>query len=327
MKVGLDHDRILDKALKQALGARTDVPASDACLDAETLAAWIDDGLDPASIAQAEAHVSSCARCQALVGGMARGAPEVPVSGHLRSSFWRWWLAPVAAAAAATLVWMVVPDARYTAPPTPPTAEVAQAPSERFVNEPQSPAPLSAPPPAAVSPRPTEDALRRETAAAVEARKNLDPTVSTEAAARSAKPTTDAQEQRAAPAQSPTFRADLTAARDVASPDPRVRWRISAGGVVDYTADDGRTWERAATDVPTEIVAGSSPAPQVCWLVGQRGLVLVSTDGRTFARVSTPVEADLVGIHASDARIAVVTAGDGRVFQTDDGGRTWRLRQ
>jgi hypothetical protein len=303
------------------------VPASDACLDAETLAAWIDDGLDPAAVAQAEAHVSSCARCQALVGGMARGAPEVPVSGHLRSSFWRWWLAPVAAAAAATLVWMVVPDARYTAPPTPPTAEVAQAPSERFVNEPQSPAPLAAPPPAAVSPRPTSDA-RRETAAAApaEARKTLEQTVSTEASARSAKPTTDAQEQRAAPAP-PTFRADLTAARDVASPDPAVRWRIRAGGVVDYTPDDGRTWERAATGVTTEIVAGSSPAPQVCWLVGPGGLVLVSTDGRTFARVSTPVEADLVGIHASDARTSVATAGDGRVFQTDDGGRTWRLRQ
>ena len=43
----------------------------DACLDAETLGAWTDGGLDPAAMAAAEAHVSNCARCQALVGTMA----------------------------------------------------------------------------------------------------------------------------------------------------------------------------------------------------------------------------------------------------------------
>jgi photosystem II stability/assembly factor-like uncharacterized protein len=113
----------------------------------------------------------------------------------------------------------------------------------------------------------------------------------------------------------------------VMSPDPLVRWRIGPSGVVDYTADGGRTWARAATGVTTEIVAGSSPAPEVCWLVGRGGVVLVSHDGRTFARVSVPAEMDLVGVQASDARTAVVTTADGRAFQTADGGLSWRPRE
>ena len=187
MKAGLDNDRLLDKALKQALAVPTDVPPSEACLDAETLAAWMDDGLDPAAVALAEAHVSSCARCQALVGAMTRSAPEVPVSGHAPSSFWRWWLAPVAAAAAATVVWMVVPDQRGPAPLNPPAEEVAQAPSTGDVAEPLPPASLSAPPPPAVAPgRPAEDTQRQERAADAsavrESSKRIGETRSTESA-------------------------------------------------------------------------------------------------------------------------------------------------
>ena len=43
-----------------------------ACLDAETLGAWTDGGLESRAMAAAEAHVSSCARCQALVGTIAQ---------------------------------------------------------------------------------------------------------------------------------------------------------------------------------------------------------------------------------------------------------------
>jgi hypothetical protein len=322
VNAGRDRDRTLDQALKQALGGRADVPASDACLDAETLAAWMDEGLDPAAAALAEAHVSSCARCQTFVAAMARTAPDVPVRGHARSSVWRWWLAPVAAAAAATVVWMVAPEQRVTAPPPAPREEVAQAPSTGFVTEPPPPASLvTPPPPPADAPRPPDGTAARESS------ERVDEMASKEAAARSRTQSADAQERPAQPAPSTAFRVDLTAARDVASPDPAVRWRIGANGAVDYTADGGRTWERVSTGVTTEIVAGSSPAPEVCWLVGPGGLVLVTSDRRTFARVSAPVEADLAAVQASDARTAVVTAVDGRAFVTEDGGRTWRRRE
>ncbi|HUE86525.1 MAG TPA: hypothetical protein VMO26_10645 [Vicinamibacterales bacterium] len=333
MKAGHDRDRTLDEALKQALGARADVPPSDACLDAETLAAWMDEGLDPGAVALAEAHVSSCARCQALVGTMARTASEVPVSGRARSSFWRWWLAPIAAASAAATLWMVVPDERYTAPPPPAhVGEPAQAPSPNlFVPEPQTPASPSAPPPPAVSPRPSEVAPRSGAPAGVspanESSTRVGKTASTETAARSRTQSADAREERAAQAESMALRAELPAAREIVSPDPAVRWRIGVSGAVDYTADGGRTWERVSTGVTTEIAAGSAPSRDVCWLVGHGGLVLVSSDGRTFVRIPAPVHVDLAGVQASDARTAVVTAADGRVFQTDDGGLTWRPRE
>ena len=64
-----DRDRILEQALKHELRAAGTPPAG-ACLDAETLGAWTDGGLDPAAMAAVEAHVSTCARCQALVGTM-----------------------------------------------------------------------------------------------------------------------------------------------------------------------------------------------------------------------------------------------------------------
>ena len=81
-----DRDRILEQALKHELRA-AGTPPADACLDAETLGAWTDGGLDPAAMAAAEAHVSNCARCQALVGAMTQEragtaapapAPEAP---------------------------------------------------------------------------------------------------------------------------------------------------------------------------------------------------------------------------------------------------------
>jgi hypothetical protein len=328
---GRDRDRTLDKTLRHALAGGTDAPASGACLDAETLAAWLDDGLDPEAVARAEAHVSSCVRCQALVGAMVRTAPVVPVGGAARSGFWRWWLAPVAATAAAVTLWMVVPaESPRPVAPEPPAQETAQAPTAGVAEVPPvseqaetRSAPPASPP---VASRPAEQAARQEAVADASASnaKRTRETVSTEGAARSLKSSADVSEQPTALAQS-RFIAEVSPV--VMSPDPLVRWRIGPSGVVDYTADGGRTWARAATGVTTEIVAGSSPAPEVCWLVGRGGVVLVSHDGRTFARVSVPAEVDLVGVQASDARTAVVTTADGRVFQTADGGLSWRPRE
>jgi hypothetical protein len=97
------------------------VSANHAHLDAETLAAWMDGGLDASSSAAAEAHVSNCERCQAMVAvfvrteaaGTLHAAPGTQAPGTL--SLWRWWLAPIAATAAAVTIWMVMPP--QTAPP------------------------------------------------------------------------------------------------------------------------------------------------------------------------------------------------------------------
>jgi hypothetical protein len=127
-------------------------------LDAETVAAWIDGGLDAATLAAAEAHASNCDRCQALLATVARTLPvdgigdlKGAVSGtgqEERVSGWSWkWLTPIAATAAAVTLWMVVPQEPMRPPAAvAPQSDVAQAPI------PSSPPLPSAPPIATTAP-------------------------------------------------------------------------------------------------------------------------------------------------------------------------------
>jgi photosystem II stability/assembly factor-like uncharacterized protein len=110
---------------------------------------------------------------------------------------------------------------------------------------------------------------------------------------------------------------------DIVSPDPMSRWRIAGGRSVERSSDGGATWQQQQAGATSDVVAGSSPSPTVCWLVGRAGLVLLTIDGRQWRRVSFPVPADLSAVSASDARTAVVTTSDSRTFRTSDAGQTW----
>jgi len=122
--VSVDRDRILEQALKHELRGDN---AATPHLDAETLAAWQDDALNAAQMADIELHVSTCARCQSMLAAFARGTSSTlgtlgtpgtvgtPGTAGTPStpgtfSWWRWWLAPLAAGAAAVTIWMVVPE-------------------------------------------------------------------------------------------------------------------------------------------------------------------------------------------------------------------------
>jgi hypothetical protein len=108
----------------------------------------------------------------------------------------------------------------------------------------------------------------------------------------------------------------------IASPARDSQWRI-VGGAVEHTDDGGVTWRSQALGVDVPVRAGAAPAARVCWLVGARGLVLLTTDGARWRRIDFPESADLVAIEATDASHATVTTADGRRFGTGDGGLTW----
>jgi photosystem II stability/assembly factor-like uncharacterized protein len=112
-------------------------------------------------------------------------------------------------------------------------------------------------------------------------------------------------------------------ARDIQSPDPSIRWRIGVRGTVQYSRDQGATWEVVPVNVTVDLVAGAAPSPSVCWVVGRAGTVLLSTDGRRFVRLPFPETTDLLAVRATDARSATVTTADGRTLSTVDGGSTW----
>jgi hypothetical protein len=124
-------------------------------------------------------------------------------------------------------------------------------------------------------------------------------------------------QQRAA-----AFRAP--AAFDIASPNPRIRWRVGPAGTVQRTEDQGVTWASQQTGVAAEPTAGSSPAADVCWIVGRGGIVLRTVDaGRSWQRAALPDAADAVAVTASTEVDAVVTLAGGRRVATSDGGRSW----
>jgi len=345
-----DRDATIDRLLA-GRATRSSGNSTDACFDADTLAAWADGALDAGALAAAEAHAADCARCQAMLAAMARTAPLAPAQAV--APWWKpafRWLVPLTAAAAAVLVWTIVPprdgwvavhqvsENAATTPPPP----VATPPSSR---EPATVA--EAPPTSAVTTTPRRETqtlaeakeaelsrqaadLSRRSAEGAEADKKspaagasalADASTRTDRAPTAAE---NAAAARAAPAQ-PMARTFSFGALEtvIVSSNPASRWRILQGGQVQRSADGGATWQTQTTGVSDTLSGGSSPTPSVCWLVGPRGIVLRTTDGRSWTRIPFPEAVPLTSIRATDDQTATVTAEDGRQFVTENGGRTW----
>ena len=118
MASDFDRDNSIDALLK---GARRDsahanhVEARSGCLDAETLAAWADGGLDADRVGAIEAHVADCSRCQTLAAAFftpaESAATTVPKVVPFRRNPVLYWVPIAAGTIAATLViWLGVRD-------------------------------------------------------------------------------------------------------------------------------------------------------------------------------------------------------------------------
>ncbi len=370
-----DHDRALERLLR----ALPDEPAGTtaACIDAEQLAAWSDGGLSPTERASVDGHVASCGRCLAVLAALSDtadvgsvlqqgSAPTYDVG--LTPRQWRWWrrptrwLVPVGTAAAAVLIWMVIParpPAPRFAPPTQvardetaPSAPVPQRLEERFTNQAREAAPRqtpASPPPATLSKtteaaslpaeldqRQRQEKSSQEAVALVEepTAKPTDTAATQRAANTSQEALSDRMASVAAPASPPPASAPAGGATaalrradaatiDIPSPDLTRRWRIRAG-VVERTTTGGSAWIPAQTPNGAIVTTGASPSPNVCWLVGPDGTVLRTTDGTNFLAVNIAGAGTLASVHTTDANRAVVTAADRRTYTTSDGGRSWR---
>lgn len=354
MNAERDRDRAMEGLLPETLRADAGVQASEGCLDAETLAAWMDGGLDAPALALVEAHAAGCARCQAMVGVITRTIPTVsaPASWWQRHRQVR-WLVPLGAGAAAVALWTAVPERRQPGAPLIQSAPVeartdVSAPATAEATAP-APAPAALPPmrPGAAAPAPVvrpqtaqgATAFSKDVAVApsqAEGPARLEAPRAVESLALRAEDQLAAAPpaQRAAPPAAPAAPAPgslrrqqagaPTAPLEIVSPDPAVRWRLGARGVVEYSASGGAAWESLSTGIAAELTAGSSPSATVCWLVGRGGTILLATDGRHWQRVPFADAADLASVAAIDARTASVTTTDGRIFRTSDAGQTWQ---
>jgi hypothetical protein len=352
-----ERDQTVERLLRQSLKTPASGGATDACLDAETLAAWADGGLSGSALDAVHLHVADCARCQDLAGTLARIRSAVPPVEPVRSSRrWLAWFVPVTAAAAAVAIWFAVPGnpgvpvsnhdvaLLREAPPAQTGARDSAAPN---VSAPPQPlenrkelqaAPSRVPQAAgsleeraradAAPPAAAENKAKQESARSDLAKDKV------EIAQAPAAPATTPAAPRAAAAPPAAERFGATAAMraanavpDIVSPDPAVRWRI-AGAAVQHSVDGGSTWNALTVSEAADLTAGTAPAATVCWLVGRAGVVLLTTDGRTFRRLPFPEMTDLSGIRTVDAggQVASVSTADGRTFVTTDAGASWLSR-
>jgi hypothetical protein len=314
--------------------------SNEACLDPETLALWVDDGLSAAERAAAERHVADCARCQATLAALVRTAPVLERQRPWWQTLKAAWLAPVAAAATALAIWIAVPGAPppRSLPESAPASAPA-APSPQPAKEEAQSAPATAAKPPAVEGR-DQKALAEKLAPASEvaaapppvaetAPAAASPPVAAPAPAATASPAAAARRsfsEVAADALSRPARQANSIASEIIAPDPMSRWRITGGRIIEHSADGGATWQEQPAGATFMLTAGSAPSPLVCWMVGQAGVVLLSTDGLTWRRMGLPTTADLVSVRATDERTATVTDVNGRTYVTTDGGMTWIQR-
>jgi len=269
------------------------------CLDAETLAAWMDGGLTGAALADVQAHVAGCERCQMLLGAMGQTRAALPASERVRvSRRWLAWAVPLTAAATAVVIWVAIPEQK------------------------QAPAPATRVPPASISEAVPIPQQKSETPQAPAAR----PTAPPPAAAPEK---TDSFAQQSAGAL-----ADSTAPAAPSPPRPALRAEqreANAGEVQQRAAAIARDAVALCGPAPPpanagQLTASSAPSADVCWVAGRGGLVMRSVDGRTWQRLDFPETTDLTGVTATDAGNAIITDAGGRTFATTDGGLTWTQR-
>ena len=330
----MDKDPALDRLLERVAQPRGGVRSPD-CLDAETLAAFVDNTLTPNGRAAAERHAADCDVCLSALAALAKMTP--PPS-EIEQSPWfsiRWLLPLGAAATIALAVVLVRNDVdveRATVPPppavaAPPPAAPAAPPQRDATAQSRAPSETLAkkqevPRAPAAGPR----VATRAPAAATEAARDDKRTIDAVAVAPKA-PLPEMAQQSTAIAQSAAAFRSEAATPMIVSPDPNVRWRL-AGTALQRSTDAGASWTALPTGTDAPLLAGAAPSANVCWIVGRAGTVLLTTDAATWQRMVFPdSNADLVFVAARDALSATVTTSDGRTYKTEDGGRTWVLQE
>jgi hypothetical protein len=325
-----DRDRAIEHVLRQSRSA-AGAEETAACIDAETLAAWTDEGLTPAQSLLVEEHLSTCARCTAMLATLVRTAPDVPAT----ESFWsRWrlaWLVPIATAATAVAVWVATPrdNQQVVAPSVAQDSGASQARPSATTDarkEAQSAATESTLPERAPS-------LQPQFKQADESRQERERQLSTEPVAPSiapASPEADRAdlkaEQRAPqaaappPTSAPPAAAPAAAGAAARSPAPSPQTRNEAPA-----ERDTRGFSAARQSAVTQIQV-VSPDPAVRWRVIGAGQVERSTSsGAQWEPASMPESATLTHGTSPSPSVCWFAGRTGAVYLTTDGLRFMRV--
>jgi len=325
--------------LPQSLGARRQ--PLEPCPDAETLAAWVDGALDGARLASMDAHLADCARCQELVAHVVRIQPEAPIpkswwQGSLRAR----WLVPVAATAAAIVIWVAVPREEFSRAPQLQTSEEAAAArpaiSGQIVEPPANArassdldsrqAPAAPPPARELEAEPRLDALKSE-AALSEAPLPAGGQARRDEAAAAVGSAPDASE--VPPLGRTLGLADAASAQAelrTAETEQGERTAAPAARAAAAPAENARVLQSPVPSAisPVEIL---SPDSASRWRIGAAGVVEYSaTGGATWEATPSGTGADLTAGSSPSRTVCWVVGRGGTVLLTTDGRRWQRVR-
>lgn len=350
------HDRSSDpamnKALRRSLRDSLEAAGKD-CPEASILAAYFDRELPASETERWEGHFSVCARCQEQLAILARTEPAVAETQASEEragwrAFWRLrWLAPMATAAAAAVLWILIrpapptvapPEAtmasRQAAPATAPpaakraaeadkvakVAEAAEAEKANLGDKRSLPAkPAAAPAPARQFARAPEVAVA--TVEKKEAEKLAAPAPADAASRDRAQAVVVAE---AAQDEMKAQRRDEAAG----APAAAMRSKVATAELQKVTpAAPGPGREsrgQAATARFTALrslqVVIVSPNRSVLWRFGVEGLIEKSTDaGKTWSRQANPAQQNLFAGSAPAEKICWGVGAQGTVVRTTDG--------
>lgn len=326
MDTSRERDQSIERLLRQSLQTPRQAGETDSCLDAETVAAWVDGGLSGAALEMTQSHVADCARCQSLVGAMARtNAALAQPKPERAARRWLPWLVPLTAAAAAVALWVAVPG-DLSAPLAPPrlTENRQTQATEARTQQPEPPDDQPRAPAVAEEPQAIQSAAKKaESQAPV-------PELSKEVG----RPEADSLQRRdvvSAPAAAPPSApvAAETSAPAAAAPPAAVAAEATAPAAAAPQAAPAANPARMARSVNG--LAGAiavanqivSPNPSIRWRIAGP-VVEHSTDGgSSWAAVPTGIATELTAGAAPSTLVCWLVGRGGVVLLTTD-GRTWR---
>ena len=329
----VDPDRF-ERMLARSLPRQSQ--SDERCPDPEEIAAFSEHSLTASEYEAVEAHVSTCATCQAHLVALVRttdvGRESAAATGSVPTAWWLdWrWLAPLASAAVVLLaVWAIEPSS--VTEPSAPMFSDSDAQSAAVAEEatlgsvaretvtpevvgPQEAEP--APPPLEENRQRQETVARNETAAPLE---------QPEREATPAEAEVALDEAVATVTQSPGISADTT------------RDRIDTPGAGTTPSD---TAERAAATQTFAARASAArgnialdqtdgpvvfaPGRRVVWRVTSDGTIDRSIDGGdTWIQQLATTDAELTGGSATSESVCWLVGRSGTILRTVDGGTTW----
>lgn len=127
---------------------------------------------------------------------------------------------------------------------------------------------------------------------------------------------------QAASAANQLYAARMSAADTAIS---RAKWNLSPNGDVQRSLDSGRTWQTVPV-AASRFLAINTIGNDV-WVGGNAGALYHSADaGQSWEKINRVSRDDITHIEFSDPQNGLLNTGNGQVWSTSDGGRTWHSK-